>query len=154
MGFLQKFLTGLRNKTSKKSPSSPPEWVEEIYEPTFNHTAVIHHLCYGFPKSTIVPSVGYPISDDLMATAVAQAKKAVEEMNLQISDTSVLDSIITLTAIKEVYSSIANKHINNVLQIYRDWTDLQTQLDEINSYISIRESQLSDIRHRISLLET
>lgn len=154
MSFLQKFFNGLRNKNSKKSPSSPPEWVEEKYEPTFNHTTFIHHLYYGFPKSAAVPVADYTISDDIMATAVAQAKKAVEEMNLQIDDASVLDSIITLTAIKEVYSSIATEHLATVHGIYMDYTDVKRQLDEINSYISIRESQLKDVSQRIALLET
>lgn len=138
-----------KNFLKRKSAKSPPEWVEEKYEPTTKTSYITHHICYGFLGSTTVPP-DYIVTDQIFETAISKAKKAIQEMNITVENAAILDHIITLAALKELYSSLSRQYLSHLYAIYCNRTELQTQLQQLNDYIAIRESQLTEINTRIS----
>lgn len=138
---------GILNKLLQKAV--PLSWEEEDKE----HYYVIHHVLYGYSASTSVPN-GYAdvFTEEEIQKTLAKAKKAVDNLNLNIENAAALDRIIELRAARIFYDKLLARHHQNLLSAYRSHSDVIMQRDETQSFIEIREQQLASIQKQIDEL--
>ena len=109
---------------------------------------------FASPELTFVPASYFDmVHSDLFAKAKRDAKDMVENLNLGVQHAPVMDKLMELQAARIAVNGLVRYRLTALRQAYEDMIEAQRQLDELQSYIRLRQKQLDEIHTTIHVLE-
>lgn len=109
---------------------------------------------FASPELTFVPISYFDmVNSDLFDKAKRDAKSMVENLNLGVQHAPVMDKLVELQASRIAVHGLVRYRLTALKQAYEDMIEAQLQLDELRSYIQLRQKQLDEITATISVLE-
>lgn len=109
---------------------------------------------FASPELTFVPISYFDmVNSDLFAKSKRDARSMVENLNLGVQHAPVMDKLVELQAARIAVNGLVRYRLQALKQAYEDMIEAQRQLDELKSYIQLRQKQLDEINATISVLE-